>query len=1014
VSGDGTSNEATSVEADEDALRRLGAVAAGAQITRLFSNVTDELARLLDTRPVTLHRYDPDATIVLARTGDDEFPVGSRWRLDGDSVAAVVLESGRAARIEDYTPLESAIAERVRAGRTLSTVGVPIVVDGMTWGVICAATEKPDPLPAGTETRIAPFAELIASAVAGAEGDARLRSLVDEQASLRRVATLVASGAAASEVLLAVAGEVGQVLGLPGVTIDRFEPDGSSVVLADWGEVPFPAGSRWPVDSGTVASAILETGRAARSGDYSNVSGPVAEILRDHPATSVVGVPIMVEGRVWGMIGTGLPSPQILPDDTETRLEGFTELVAAAIVNTDARNSMRLLADEQAALRRVATLVAENATTAELCAAVAEEVGRVVDVAAVTVDRYEPDGTSTVLALWGDIPFPTGSSWPVDPGTVAWEVLETGGPARIDDYSGLTGAVATAMHDYPGVSIVGVPIIVDGEVWGIMGTASRPGDPLSPGTESRLSAFTELVATAIANTDARDSLRLLADEQAALRRVATLVAEAAATSTLFSAVTEEVARVLVVPAVALSRFEADGSSTLVAAWGDRVPEPAPSPSDPSTVGVPIVVDGKVWGSMAVSSPAGAELPATVERRLGEFTELVATAISNADARDGLQGLADEQAALHRVAELVARGADASTIFDAVCEEAGALIGADSVNLARFTTDGMQVTMAAWGRLLRLPVGTRIPVVVGTIGYAIRETGRPARLEGFEGAPEELRRFLVEARIRSGVGIPVVVSGLLWGALIASTGDEQPLPHEVELRLARFTELLATAISNATARAQLIASRARLVAAGDEASRRIERELHDGAQERLVALGDDLERVRERVPRDLGAVQEGFERVAQEIESILVEVRELSRGLHPALLANGGLGPSLRVLAQRSPIPVELSMDSEERRAEPVEIAVYYTISEALTNAAKHSRATRIAVAVTAEGSTLRATIEDDGVGGAVAGASSGLTGLIDRVEALGGRFRLDSPPGGGTRIAIELPLGDAAEPSPDF
>jgi signal transduction histidine kinase len=240
-------------------------------------------------------------------------------------------------------------------------------------------------------------------------------------------------------------------------------------------------------------------------------------------------------------------------------------------------------------------------------------------------------------------------------------------------------------------------------------------------------------------------------------------------------------------------------------------------------------------------------------------------------------------------------------------------------------------------------------------------------------------------------------------VVVGTSGDEPLPPDAEKQLAAFTELVATAISNATARAELVASRARIVAAGDEARRRIERNLHDGTQQRLIALGLDLQRARAAIPDDQFETQSALAGAEQDLEAILGDLRELSHGLHPPLLSRLGLGPSLQALARRSPIPVRLELDLPERPAASVETAAYYVVSEALTNAIKYSHASEIAVTITC-GEKLEASIADDGVGDADPGNGSGLTGLVDRVDALGGRFELDSPPQGGTRISIELPL----------
>jgi PAS domain S-box-containing protein len=358
-----------------------------------------------------------------------------------------------------------------------------------------------------------------------------------------------------------------------------------------------------------------------------------------------------------------------------------------------------------------------------------------------------------------------------------------------------------------------------------------------------------------------------------------------------------------------------------------------------------------------------------------------------------------------VATLVARGTDSAAVFDAVCAETGALIGATSVNLARFTADGFNLTMAGWSeRDTHIPTGTRLPIGPDTINAVIRRTVSPARVDSYEDASGELARLIRERGIRSEVGAPVLVEGRVWGALIAGTDGDVLLPAGTELRVARFAELIATAVANATTRSELIASRARIVAAGDEARRRIERNLHDGTQQRLVALGLDLQATRSTIPPEQEETQADLERIGRELEGVLEDVRELSRGLHPALLTQGGLRPALRALARKSAIPTSVHVDLPQRPAESTEIAVYFIVSEALANAAKHSRASEIVVDVVASGATLRATIKDDGVGGAEASAGTGMIGLIDRIEALGGRFTLDSRPGRGTTISIELPL----------
>jgi signal transduction histidine kinase len=254
---------------------------------------------------------------------------------------------------------------------------------------------------------------------------------------------------------------------------------------------------------------------------------------------------------------------------------------------------------------------------------------------------------------------------------------------------------------------------------------------------------------------------------------------------------------------------------------------------------------------------------------------------------------------------------------------------------------------------------------------------------------------------SAVGAPILVDGEAWGVIVVLS--DEPLPADTETRLTDFTHLVASSISNVHARDSLIASRARIVTASDETRRLIERNLHDGIQQRLVSLGLGLRAV--RASSGLTSdVQAGLDQATRDLESVLEEIRVFSRGLHPALLARAGLGPSLRELARRSPIPAAITARGVPRLPQPVETAVYYVVSEALANAAKHSGAGQVTVTVTTEPAKVRATVRDDGAGGAVLGRGSGLIGLVDRVEALGGKLTLDSPPGRGTTIAIVLPL----------
>jgi signal transduction histidine kinase len=543
------------------------------------------------------------------------------------------------------------------------------------------------------------------------------------------------------------------------------------------------------------------------------------------------------------------------------------------------RGELGRRAEEQVALRRVATLVARGASSAELFAAVADEVAQVMHLPTAAVCRYDDEGpTMTILAICDDRPhsFQPGTRLPLDGPSMAAEILRTGRPARVEDYTDLLGSLAAGARKAWLNRIAGAPIIVDGRVWGLISTSS-PESPLPDRVEDRLAEFTELVATAIANGQAREELTRLADEQAALRRVATLVAEGAPPAKVFQAVSLEVAQLVPAEGAALTRFEADGTVTALGGWTST----------------------------------------------------------------------------------------------------GGYLGAGS----RFALEG-------------------------TVSGLVLETGQPARIDSYADAPGAALAAAREMGWRSSVGVPIIVEGRLWGVLAAASRSDQPLPLDTEGRLAEFTELVATAIANAESRVELAASRARIVATADATRRRIERDLHDGAQQQLVSLALELRAVQAAAPPELGEYRAELSRVVDRLTSVLDGLREIALGIHPAILAEGGLGPALKTLARRSPIPVELAVRTERRLPEPVEVAAYYVVAEALTNVAKYARASNVQVRVDVRDGMLRVAVRDDGLGGADPAHGSGLLGLKDRVEAIGGSISLQSPHGRGTTLIAELPLDD--------
>jgi PAS domain S-box-containing protein len=546
-----------------------------------------------------------------------------------------------------------------------------------------------------------------------------------------------------------------------------------------------------------------------------------------------------------------------------------------------AASELSRLAGEQAALRRVATLVAREAPRAEIFTAIAEGIGQLLGTEEIRMLRYEDDRTAIVMAGWGEAEdvFPVGSRQRLGGENAASRVFRTGQPARIDDYEEASGPIAEPVRSIGIRSVVATPILVAGRLWGAMVTGTARDEPLPSETESRLGQFTELMATAIANTESRAEVERLAEEQAALRRVATLVAERAAPAVVFDAVAGELEALLDADQVALDRYEPGDEITLLAYRG----------------------------------------PPTSRLRPG----------------------------------------------------------------ARFSHKGDSVTAM------------------------VRRTERPARMTRYDRGDGAIADVSRSIGVGAAVGVPLVLDGRVWGAMIAAWKGEESPPANTEERIAQFAELLVTAMANADVRAELIASRARLVTASDETRRRFERDLHDGVQQRLVGLALKLRGAETMVPAEQAALADELVGLGEGLTDVLEDLRELSRGIHPAILTEGGLAPALKALARRSGLPIALDVTADRRFAEPIEVAAYYVVSEGLTNAAKHARASMAEVQVEARDGVLDLRVRDDGVGGADPARGSGLTGVRDRVEALGGTIAITSPAGQGTSLHVAFPIADS-------
>jgi GAF domain-containing protein len=1036
---------------EQAALRRVATlVAQGAPVETLFTLVAEQVAEILCVPLASIVRYEPDATATERASVSPSgaiFRVGTRWSLEGTNVVAQIRESGAPARIDDYSGLTGVIAETARGAGIRSTVGSPIVVAGRLWGVMVVSSDEPEPLAPDTEARLADFTELVATAIANGEAREEVERLADEQAALRRVATLVAQDVPSNELFGAVAREVGTLLRADFAGMIRYEDETAVTTVATWaaaGEHP-PIDARWATEPGDPTAMIAETGEPVRVEDWSTVPGPLAEFMRaDLGVTSSVGCPIVVEGRLWGALAVHSKQDTPLPPDTESRIAQFTDLVATAIANAQARDEVARLAQEQAALRRVATLVARQSSPAEVLGAVAEEVAELVATDGVAILRFEPDGTATQVARsatpWE--PVPVGTRFPLEGESVVASVLRTGKTARLDDWADASGALAAKARSLGIRSSVATPIVVEGRVWGTVVAVTAQVEPLPADTESRIGEFTELVATAIANTESHSRAERLTQEQAALRRVATLIAREASQAEIFTGIAEAIGQLLGTEEIRMLRYEGDRSAVVVGSSGTRDAFPLGSRQDMerdsaasrvlqtgrtariddydtvngplgetarsigvrSVVGAPILVEGRLWGAITTGATSGEPLPPETEARLGQFTELMATAIANAEARAEVERLAEEQAALRRVATLVAEGASPGAVLDAVAAEMEELLGADQVALNRFESGNEVILLAHRGLdAERTPVGTRVSTEGESVTATVRRTGRPARMEGYESAGGALAEIARATGLRSSVSAPIKVEGKVWGVITASWKGEQSPPASTEERMAKFAELLDTAIANADSRDQLTASRARLVTAADDARRRVVRDLHDGAQQRFVHAIVTLKLAQRALRQEDEKAEALLGEALQHAEQGNAELRELAHGILPAGLSRGGLRAGVDAFVARLDLPVRVEVSSERLPAE-IEASAYFIVAEALTNVMKHAQAARAEVtACVEEDAVLRVEVRDDGVGGADT-SGHGLVGMADRVNALGGQLSVESPADGGTLVSAQLPL----------
>jgi signal transduction histidine kinase len=709
---------------------------------------------------------------------------------------------------------------------------------------------------------------------------------------------------------------------------------------------------------------------------------------------------------------------------------------------------LRTLVAEQAALNRVAVTVATEASAERIFDVVTEEVGRLLGADAANLVRLGPSPTSGVIVgKWSepDVQIPgTGTIVAIEEGSALSEMARTGAPRRMaTDDPGVPAELHRRLTALGVTSLVAAPIVLSGEIWGAV-VVSVTGDRRFPAdAEERLGKFAALVAVALANTQAREELATLADEQAALRRVAVAVATEENPELLFNAVSEEIGRLFGARVAATVRYVGDvDGAEIVGGWdrdggpdaplGVLVPTPGGAiarvaetgrtiridlenePLDlqehmvamrvSSAVAAPIVVSGRLWGATSITIDGAERFPPDVETRLEKFTNLVAVALANAEAREELAALAREQAALSRVAVAAATEPPAR-LFNVVTEEVGRLFAAHWAATVRYVEGSNEVELVGrWHRTGDhvLELGSRMTLGGGVV-TRVRETGGPARID-YEQESPAVREMMRLDGVGSGVAAPIVVSGRLWGAMSISVASPDEFGAGVETEVAKFTNLVSVALGNAEAHEQLTASRARIVQAGDAERQRLERNLHDGAQQRFVSLALGLRLAQSQLAADPASAADLLSQASEELAVGLEELRELARGIHPAILTDRGLAPAVEALATRATLPVELNGLPSERLPEPIEAAAFYVVSESLANVAKYASASCARVDLARDDGLLVVEVSDDGIGGADAGKGSGLRGLADRVEALGGRLEVSSELGRGTTVRAELPM----------
>ena len=859
--------------------------------------------------------------------------------------------------------------------------------------------------------------------------------IAHRQAALGRVATQVAGGGSEHDLITVINQVIADFAGVDVSVIIRFETGDTAVVVAASGLVDEPSmvGRRFALEEGI--RAVRDSGRTLR---FSALDRPLREAVSESDGGKHVrwsaGIPITLRGNVWGLSLLGSARDEAFADIDEG-IAAFTQLISTAVANAQANDELRERAREQSELLDVAQIAASGAGLPEVFTAITRSASAVLEDAPTTLIRYVDAATADVLACQGFDAADTlvGTTIRLDQHSLAAQVQRTNAPAGVDDCSSTERGRWDQQSGFP--ASVGVPVTVTGQPWGMLSAAVPDG--LSPSTAAeRLSLLAGTGAAAIAGAQARRELLALADRQAALRRVAELAARDAPAQEVLHVVAREVSVFAGVSFGMVLRYEGDdGENRIVALHGApdnfRVGMRAPGTGDgavhrvwrtgraarvenldlmagrwpamahtrgfTTSAGVPIVIRGALWGALIVVGQQ--KFPATIEAELTAFAELAGTAVSAADGREQLKLLADEQAAVRHVAELVARGATLDEIFHAVAAQTSCLLPDLTTLLLHYEGNDRAVVVAGPQPGTRHPLGSdRDPL------DTVRRTGRPVRIgHPYAGAEAGSSKGFIND---SFVAVPITVEGHVWGALAVSTDStgSPPVPADAEELLTPFAELAAVAIANADNKTKLHASRARVIATADETRRRVQRDVHDGAQQRLVHTIIALKMARDAMTAGRPAAPL-LDEALTNAELASKELRDIVRGILPASLTRGGLHSGLESLLVDLVLPVEMDI-RVPRLTTHIETTAYFIVAEAMTNVVKHARANRARVDVCIDDRALVIEVRDDGIGGADARGGSGLTGLRDRIEASDGSLTVSSPPGTGTLIRATLPLAD--------